>query len=77
MSDTYGDTNFKTEGEIKDLKQDWLDDPCWDIEDTKGFEAHRQELYIYRLEHELKYERSHSRRLQDALNRIRLALGEM
>ena len=23
---------------------DWRADPCWDIEDTKGFEEHRSEL---------------------------------
>jgi hypothetical protein len=33
-----------TEKEIEKLKQDWADDPCWDIEDTEGFEEHHKEL---------------------------------
>ncbi len=44
----------KTREEIEALKKDWLKDPCWDIEATEGFEAHHDELYIYRLEQEVK-----------------------
>jgi hypothetical protein len=29
---------------IADLKVEWLADPHWDIADTEGFEAHRDEL---------------------------------
>ena len=35
--------------EIEDLKRDWRNDPCWDIETTGGFEAHNVELRTYRL----------------------------
>lgn len=40
--------------QIEELKRQWLSDPSWDIEDTDGFEAHRQELYVFRLETENK-----------------------
>lgn len=37
----------KTTEEIEKLKASWLADPCWDIEDTEGFEDHREELLAY------------------------------
>ena len=40
----------RTAEEIQELKLDWHGDPCWDIEDTEGFEAHHEELLQYRLE---------------------------
>jgi len=36
--------------EIEKLKKSWLEDPCWDIECTEGFEEHEQELLAFRLE---------------------------
>ena len=30
--------------EIEALQRNWYKDPCWDIEDSEGFEAHREEL---------------------------------
>lgn len=36
--------------EIQELKDNWRRDPCWDIEDTEGFEEHREELLAYSLE---------------------------
>ncbi len=44
-------TTIRTPAEIAELKQHWLQDPCWDIEDTEGFEAHRDELLNFRLLH--------------------------
>lgn len=35
--------------DIKQLKGEWLHDPCWNIEDTEGFEAYRDELLAFRL----------------------------
>jgi hypothetical protein len=37
----------KTREEIERLKADWEADPCWDIEDTEGFEEHREELLAF------------------------------
>jgi len=44
---------------IEQLKQEWLQDPCWDLEDTEGFEEFRTELLAFRLskEAERKQER--------------------
>jgi len=36
--------------EIEKLKESWLHDPCWDIEDTEGFEEHREELLAFHAE---------------------------
>jgi hypothetical protein len=38
--------------DIAKLKANWLKDPCWDIEDTEGFEEYRDQLTIFRLETE-------------------------
>lgn len=38
----------KSREDIERLKQQWLDDPCWDIENTEGFDAHREELLEFR-----------------------------
>jgi len=37
----------RTREELETLKHDWNSDPCWDIEDTEGFEAHYDELKAY------------------------------
>lgn len=46
----------KTREEIDRLKESWLKDPCWDIEDTPGFEEHGDDLLAYRKEQEVKWE---------------------
>ena len=46
----------RTPEEIQKLKDNWLADDCWNIEDTEGFEAHREELLAWRKEHEAKME---------------------
>ena len=33
-----------TASEVYELKQAWLNDPCWDIEKTEGFELYHDEL---------------------------------
>ena len=39
----------KTSEQIEDLKRKWLKDPIWDIEETEGYEAHKQDLLGFRL----------------------------
>jgi len=34
--------------EVEKLKVQWQSDPCWDIENTEGFEEHKVELLAYR-----------------------------
>lgn len=36
-----------TQEQIENLKAQWKADPCWDIEDTEGFEEHKDELKAY------------------------------
>lgn len=38
----------KTIEEVDALKLNWIKDPCWDIEETEGFEDHREELLAFR-----------------------------
>lgn len=47
---------IKSEKEVESLKQNWLEDPCWDIEDTEGFEKHKKELLEFRLKQERIWE---------------------
>ncbi len=46
----------RTPEEIQKLKDSWAYDPCWDIEDSEGFEAHYEELKAWRLDTEKKHE---------------------
>jgi hypothetical protein len=38
----------KSPAEVEQLKRNWRVDPCYDIEETPGFEAHYDELLDYR-----------------------------
>ncbi len=40
----------RTPEDIQALKDNWYKDPIFDIEDTEGFEAHREELLRYSIE---------------------------
>ena len=55
---------MKTQEEIQSLKQDWFNDPCWDIEETEGFEEYREELKEYRLRCEHKWEEGYNNRIE-------------
>lgn len=52
----------KSADDIEALKQNWRFDPCWDIEETEGFEAHRAELKAYRERVEAEATRSYRRK---------------
>jgi hypothetical protein len=54
----------KTSQEIEDLKQSWLQDPCWDIETTEGFEEHKKELLAFREQTEKLWEDARLEELQ-------------
>jgi hypothetical protein len=72
------DSKQRTAADIEALKKNWRDDPCWDIECTDGFEAHKLELYAYRLELELETERAENRKYRAWFKQLRgfLALDE-
>jgi len=52
-----------TDEEIIKLKNNWMNDPCWDIEETEGFEDHRDELYRFRLKKENEWENKRNEEL--------------
>lgn len=56
--------------EIEELKRNWSIDPCWDIEDTEGFEDHKTELKLYRLECEALMDEAAGRKLQSEFKRL-------
>jgi len=57
--------------EIDELKAGWASDPCFDIEDTEGFEDVREELRDFRYEMEAKWEANRAAQL----NRLAEVLG--
>ncbi len=54
---------IRSREDIDELKQAWLADGCWDIEETEGFEAHFDELKAYREEMDRKYQEASRERL--------------
>lgn len=56
---------MKTKEEILKLELNWLCDPCWDIEDTEGFEEHRDELKKFRLEREVEWKQRKIKREEE------------
>ncbi len=46
---------MRTPEEIEELKRNWFNDPCYDIETTEGFEYHKEDLLNYRLNCENKW----------------------
>lgn len=54
--------NIKTPEEIQALKDNWIKDPCWDIEDTKGFAEHVEELLNFRRQTELEWAAERTKR---------------
>lgn len=53
----------KSRQEVESLKANWLSDPCWDIEQTEGFEEYCDELKEYRLDMEAKWKAQEYNRL--------------
>ena len=49
--------------ELEALKGSWTDDPCWDIEDTPGYELWHDELLAYRESVEAEAEREETWRI--------------
>ncbi len=60
----------RTAEEIQDLKSQWALDPVWDIEETEGYEAHREELQDYRLGVERDARERRSRELEEKAERL-------
>jgi hypothetical protein len=60
----------KTRQEIQELKDNWQSDPCWDIEDTEGFEQYKDELRLYRLDIEATWAAECHQQLLEFAERI-------
>ena len=52
-----------TQDEIEKLKKNWMEDPCWDIELTEGFEEHLVELLAFRKEHDIEVQQKKEDRI--------------
>ena len=46
---------MKTKEEVEELKRNWMNDPCWDIENTQGFTEWYEDLYAFRMEKEYEW----------------------
>lgn len=62
----------KTFEQVLDLKRNWHFDPCFDIEDTEGFEEHHAELLEYRLRCEAEWDRQRKLELDNLSERLGL-----
>jgi hypothetical protein len=51
---------MKSQQEIQELKDQWLMDRDWSLEEAEGFEEHKEDLLAFRLEQEAIFERSYA-----------------
>lgn len=61
---------MKTQEQIEALKANWLKDPIWDIEETEGFEDHREELLAFRQSQERAWTEKETQRMLDRRNKV-------
>lgn len=54
---------MKNRSDVDRLKSQWVSDPCWDIEDTDGFEDYRDELVQFSLEMKQEWQERYQQRL--------------
>jgi hypothetical protein len=59
-----------TKKQIDELKRAWLDDPCWDIYETEGFEAHKDELMAFQEDQEKIWEQKRSARANEEMKKM-------
>jgi hypothetical protein len=63
--------------EVEALKHAWIVDPIFDLEDAEGFEAHRGELYLFRIETELRWAKKSLDLRQQMIDNYRKAHREL
>ena len=61
---------MKTPAEIATLKSSWYADGGWDLEDSEGFEAHRDELLAYRKQVEGARAERRAKEHEEAIERL-------
>ena len=64
-----------TQEQIEKLKADWRNDPCWDIEDTEGFEDHKEELLAYRKQVKAEWEQKARERADKRAKKMKEETG--
>lgn len=65
----------KTTQEIQALKENWKKDPCWDIENTEGFQEHREELIEYRMQMQAEWITQEEERIEHRARVIEIETG--
>lgn len=63
-----------TTNEIESLKKSWRYDPCWDIENTEGFEEHKEELLAYRLGIEKEWQEREDKRINERADKLKCSV---
>jgi hypothetical protein len=53
-----------TTAELDALKEQWRENPCWELADTEGYEAYRAELQAFQNEVEASWESEYANRKQ-------------
>jgi len=66
---------IRTPEEIEALKNNWLKDPCWDIEDSGGFEAHYEELKAYHDQVRTEWKEKRKQGEEKRIEKVMLATG--
>ena len=65
----------KTWADVRSLMWQWAADPTWDLEDTEGFEAYRQELLKFRREKETFWNEERAMEARIAERNLLTAMG--
>lgn len=60
--------------EVDELKTQWEADPIWDIEDTDGFEDHREELTAFRKTKEAAWEQLRREEIRSKAKALKCSL---
>ncbi len=53
---------MKTREEVETLKQNWLNDPCFDLDKVDGFDEYGVELCAFAMEHEAEWKAAYEKR---------------
>ncbi len=54
----------KSRYELELLKQRWLDDPSWEIENTEGFDEYKPELLQFSNEHDAIWKKDYEQKIR-------------
>jgi hypothetical protein len=56
--------SMNTREDVENLKENWVSDPCYDLEEVEGFEEYREELEAFIKHQEKKWEEQRVRVLE-------------